>query len=113
MDKNALIPNKSYEINKLAKRIKWGKSSDSVGAQLKNDNDEVVDAKKVLESFYSALFSKKITDDKAKKRWLGKIKERVSLKDKQKLGEEIKREKIREAIENIKNKKAPDCDEQV
>ena len=110
VDKDAPIPDKSYEINKLAKRIKWSKSSESVGAVLKNDKDEEVDAKEVLESFYGFLFAKKSTNDKAKERWLGKIEERVSLKDKQKLGEEIKREEIREAIENIKNGKAPGCD---
>jgi len=64
----------------------------------------------VLESFYGALFAKKITDEKAKERWLRKIKEWVSLKDKQKLGEEIRREEISEAIGSIKNKKAPGCD---
>ena len=66
---------------------------------LKNDNDEEVDAKEVLKSFYGSLFAKKSTDDKAKERWLGKIEERISLKDKQKLGEEIKGEEIHEAIE--------------
>ena len=111
VDKDAPISDKSYEINKLAKRIKWNKSSDSVGTVLKNDNDKEVDTKEVLESFYRSLFAKKSTNDKAKERWLGKIEERVSFKDKQKLGEEIKREEICKAIGNIKNGKALGCDQ--
>jgi hypothetical protein len=71
---------------------------------------EEVDSKKVLEEFYRNLFSIKLTDEIEARRWVSKIRKKISKESSEVISKEIGVSKMVEVASKMKKGKLPGSD---
>ena len=105
-----VLPRNGKSIFRARRQIKWAKMKDSICDKLRDDANNLVGAKEVVEKFYGELYSIKPTNKEAKIKWVSKIQKKVSAQQYKDLNKNITENNLLEAINELNNGKSPGSD---